>query len=95
MIARSSASQVGAVSQAGPGCGSPAAGPGQLAFGLLGQVGQPVDDWHPGAALHPGGERLGEQPHSGGDAYPAGRPQAAFAERLAAEQEHRGRPGRA
>jgi len=69
--------------------------PGQLGLGHLDQVGQPVHVGHPGAALHPRRERLGEQPRPGRRAHPAGRPQAALGERPAAEQEHRGSPGRA
>jgi hypothetical protein len=66
---------------------------GRLGFGHLGQVGQPVDARHPGAALQPGRERLGEQPGPGRGADPAGRPQAALGQGRPAEEEHRGRPG--
>ena len=62
--------------------------PGQLGLGLLGQVGQPVHARHPGAALQPRRERLGEQPRPGGDADPAGRAQAALGQGRPAEEEH-------
>ena len=62
--------------------------PGQLGLGLLGQVGQPVDARHPGAALQPRRERLGEQPRPGRDADPAGRAQAALGQGRPAEEEH-------
>ena len=51
---------------------------GQLGFGRLGQVGQPVDGGQPGAALQPGRERLGQQPRAGRGADPAGRAQPAL-----------------
>jgi len=60
--------------------------PGQLGLGLLGQVGQPVDTRHSGAALQPRRERLGEQPRPGGDADPAGRAQAALGQARPAEK---------
>jgi hypothetical protein len=61
---------------------------GQLGFGLLGQVGQPVHARHPGAALDPRRERLGQQPRAGRGADPAGRPQAALGQGRSAEEKH-------